>query len=136
MLRQIIVTLCWLPLSLLALPAQADAVDTAGATVAPAPARQGGAMFKIQRAGHSAYVFGTIHVGRADFYPFDDKVLQAMQHSSAIALEIDPGNAQGLADLMTKYGIYANGKSLAQELPPPLLLQLNPLLEKYGLTLD
>ena len=136
MLRQIIVTLCWLPLSLLTLPAQADAVNAASAAVAPTPARQGGAMFKIQRAGHSAYVFGTIHVGRADFYPFDDKVLQAMQHSSAIALEIDPGNAQGLADLMTKYGIYANGKSLAQELPPPLLQQLNPLLEKYGLTLD
>ncbi|SFC16664.1 TraB/GumN family protein [Collimonas sp. OK412] len=133
MFRKIIVTLCWLPLSLLALSAQADATDAAAAA---ASVRQGGALFKIQRAGHSAYVFGTIHVGRADFYPFDDVVLQALQQSSAIALEIDPGNAHGLAGLMTKYGIYANGKSLAQELPPRLLQQLSPLLEKYGLTLD
>ncbi|GAC1552895.1 MAG: TraB/GumN family protein [Collimonas sp.] len=91
-------------------------------------------MFKIQRAGHSAYVFGTIHVGRADFYPFDDKVLQALQHSSSITLEIDPGNTQGLAALMAKYGTYADGKSLTQVLPQPLQKQLNPLLEKYGLT--
>nr|WP_246541762.1 TraB/GumN family protein [Collimonas antrihumi] len=91
-------------------------------------------MFKIQRAGQSAYVFGTIHVGRADFYPFDDKVLLALQHSTSVALEIDPGNTQGLAALMTRYGTYADGKSLTQELPQPLQQQLNPLLEKYGLT--
>lgn len=134
MLRQIIVTLCWLPLSLLAPISQASAVEPAAAQAGVAPVRQGGAMFEIQRAGQSAYVFGTIHVGRADFYPFDDKVLQALQHSTSVALEIDPGNTQGLAALMTKYGIYADGKSLAQELSQPLQQQLNPLLKKYGLT--
>ncbi|WP_211463829.1 TraB/GumN family protein [Collimonas silvisoli] len=137
MLRQIIVTLCWLPLSLLAQTGPAAPASAADAAAAPALAdhgRQGGALFKIQRSSHSAYVFGTIHVGRADFYPFDDKVLQALQQSSSIALEIDPGNTQGLAALMTKYGVYADGKSLAQELPSPLQQQLNPLLEKYGLT--
>lgn len=134
MLRQIIVTLCWLPLSLLAPTSQANAVEPAAAPAGIAPVRQGGALFKVQRAGQSAHVFGTIHVGRADFYPFDDKVLQPLQHSSAIALEIDPGNTHGLAALMTKYGIYADGKSPAQELPQPLQKQLDPLLEKYGLT--
>ncbi|SFA87855.1 hypothetical protein SAMN04515620_10670 [Collimonas sp. OK607] len=134
MLRQIIVTLCWLPLSLLALTGQANSVEPAAVQAGAVPERQGGALFKIQRAGQSAYVFGTIHVGRADFYPFDDKVLQALQHSSSVALEIDPGNTQGLSALMTKYGIYADGKSLAKELPQPLQKQLNPLLEKYDLT--
>lgn len=133
-LRQIIVTLCWLPLSLLALSNPANAVEPAAAQVGAASPRQGGALFKVQRAGQNAYVFGTIHVGRADFYPFDDKVLQALQHSTSVALEIDPGNTQGLAALMTRYGTYADGKSLARELPQPLQQQLNPLLEKYGLT--
>lgn len=129
MLRQIIVTLCWLALSLLAPTSQACAADPVAGS-----GHQGGALFKIQHAGHSAYVFGTIHVGRVDFYPFNDKVLQALQHSSSVALEIDPSNTQELAALMTKYGIYADGKSLAQELPPSLQQLLNPLLEKYGLT--
>jgi uncharacterized protein YbaP (TraB family) len=139
-LRQIIVTLCWLPLSLVALPAasiRAHAADPATAQAGLTPAalsRQGGALFKIQGSGHSAYIFGTIHVGRADFYPLDDKVLQALQHSSCIALEIDPANTQALASLMTRYGVYPDGKSLAQDLPPALHRQLNPLLEKYGLT--
>ncbi|HWW06478.1 TraB/GumN family protein [Collimonas sp.] len=135
MLRQIIVTLCWLPLSLLAPAAPANAADAVAApAIVAGHGRQGGALFKIQRSNHSAYVFGTIHVGRADFYPFDDKVLQALQHSSSVALEIDPSNTQGLAALMSKYGVYADGKSLAQELPSPLQQQINPLLEKYGLT--
>jgi uncharacterized protein YbaP (TraB family) len=133
-LRQIIVTLCWLPLSLLALSSQAGAVEPAATQAQVAPARQGGALFKVQRTGQSAYVFGTIHVGRADFYPFDDKILQALQHSSSVALEIDPGNTQGLAALVTKYGIYADGASLARDLPQALQQQLNPLLERYGLT--
>lgn len=147
MFRQIIVTLLTkllLPLRLrhLTIPLSAGALLIASALAAAnepvtAPAtlsRQGGVLFKIQRSGHSAYVFGTIHVGRADFYPLDDKVQQALNHASCIALEIDPGNTRALAPLMTKYGIYPDGKSHIQDLAPPLQKNLNVLLEKYHLT--
>ncbi|MFJ2989065.1 TraB/GumN family protein [Collimonas sp. NPDC087041] len=121
--------------ALLSATCPAGASDTAAPAKPPtATSRQGGALFKIQRNGHSAYVFGTIHVGRADFYPFDDKVLQALQHSSSIALEIDPNNTQALAPLMAKYGVYADGKSHQQDLPAALQKDLDALLEKYGMT--
>ena len=91
-------------------------------------------MFKIERAGRSAYVFGTIHVGRADFYTLDGRILQVLQHSSCIALEIDPNNAQALAPLMAKYDVYADGKAHQKDLPSGLQKNLNALLGKYGMT--
>ncbi|AMP11843.1 traB family protein [Collimonas arenae] len=127
-----------LPLGLGALLVAAAPAGANDAAVPGKPttttSRQGGALFKIQRAGHSAYVFGTIHVGRADFYPLDGKVLQALQHSSCIALEIDPNNAQALAPLMAKYGVYADGKPHQKDLPAALQKDLGALLEKYGVT--
>ncbi|MEO6921667.1 MAG: TraB/GumN family protein [Collimonas sp.] len=109
----------------------------AAASLQPAASvRQGGAMFQIQRGGHSAYVFGTIHVGKADFYPLDTKVLQAIQQSSCIALEIDPNNSQGMIPLIKKYGIYPDGQSHQKDLPPKLQRQLAALLEKYGMAPD
>jgi len=127
-----------LPLGLVALLTSApssfaqDAI--AGASLQPSAAvRQGGAMFQIQRDGHSAYVFGTIHVGKADFYPMDAKVLQALQQSNCLALEIDPNATQAMIPLMKKYGFYADGKPHQKDLPPKLQKQLAALLEKYNM---
>ncbi|AIY43787.1 hypothetical protein LT85_4629 [Collimonas arenae] len=109
----------------------------AGASLQPAAGvRQGGAMFQVQRDGHSAYLFGTIHVGKADFYPLDAKILQAIQQSSCIALEIDPNNNQAMVPLIKKYGIYPDGKSHQKDLPPKLQKELAALLEKYGMAPD
>jgi uncharacterized protein YbaP (TraB family) len=113
--------------------AGASCTDTIG-NAAQAAGRQGGALFRIDRDGRSAYVFSTIHVGRADFYPLDDRVLQALQQASCVALEIDPNNTQALAPWMARYGVYADGKSWQQELPAGLQKNLNALLEKYGMT--
>lgn len=121
--------------ALLAGAAPLFAQDTlAGASLQPSTAvRQGGAMFQIQRDGHSAYVFGTIHVGKADFYPLDAKVLQALQQSCCLALEIDPGNTQAMIPLMKKYGFYLDGKPHQKDLPPKLQKQLAALLGKYNM---
>lgn len=121
--------------ALLAGPAPLFAQDTlAGASLQPAVAvRQGGAMFQIQRDGRSAYLFGTIHVGKADFYPMDAKVLQALQQSCCLALEIDPGDTQAMIPLMKKYGFYQDGKAHQKDLPPKLQKQLAALLEKYNM---
>jgi uncharacterized protein len=130
-----------IPLGLGALLASAPPIFAQDASIAAslqptASVRQGGAMFQIQRDGHSAYVFGTIHVGKADFYPLDAKILQAIQQSSCIALEIDPNNTQAMIPLMKKYGLYLDGKSHQKDLPPKLQKELAVLLEKYNMTPD
>ncbi|MFC5472335.1 TraB/GumN family protein [Paraherbaspirillum soli] len=120
--------------ALLLLPTAVPAKDVATDVEAQTQvSRQGGALFKIQRAGHTVYLFGTIHIGRADFYPLDPKVRQALKQSSRIALELDPGNAQAMMPSLQKYGMYADGNTNTQDLPPALQQSVSALLEKNGM---
>src|SRR5512135_1451090 len=73
--------------------ASADAVISQQ-PIRNAPKR--GALFKISRAEHTLYLFGTIHVGQPDFYPLEAQVTAALMQASAVALELDPLNAQPL----------------------------------------
>ena len=69
MRRQIIVMFCGLFL----LPLQAAFAE------APRVAQNRGALFKVQDASHTLYLFGTIHVGAPDFYPLEPTVTQALE---------------------------------------------------------
>jgi len=69
MRRQIIVMFCGL--FLLPLPAAFAEV--------PPVAQNRGALFRVQDAGHTLYLFGTIHVGAPDFYPLEPTVTQALE---------------------------------------------------------
>ena len=40
-------------------------------------------------AGNTAYLFGSIHVGKEDFYPLPDYVINAYESSDALAVELD-----------------------------------------------
>jgi len=91
----------------------------------------GGALFKIQDGHHSLYLFGTIHVGAADFYPLAPALMQALEHAPALALEIDPANSAALQTAVQQYGLYPADQSLSSQLSAPLRQQLETLLEKY-----
>jgi len=121
--RLIIVTFAWL--LCLYLPV-AKAADTG----------QHGALFKIQNAQHTLYLFGTIHVGADNFYPLDARVMQALEQAPAIALEIDPQKIPAMQAAVLQYGFYPDGKSYRTELAPPLRQQVETALTKYHIAPD
>lgn len=49
-----------------------------------------GALFKVTGHKHTMYLFGTIHMGRPEFFPLDQSVTRALAASTTLALEIDP----------------------------------------------
>ena len=124
MRSQIIVMFCGL--FLLPLPA-------ALAEAAPV-AQNRGALFRVQDAGHTLYLFGTIHVGAPDFYPLELTLTQALEGAGALALEIDPGaDPRAALRAVLKYGMEAPGSQVPADCRQTLAPRLAPLLQKYGI---
>jgi len=124
MRRQIIVMFCGLFL----LPLQAAFAE------APAVAQNRGALFKVQDASHTLYLFGTIHVGAPDFYPLEPTVTRALDGAGALALEIDPGaDPRKAVSAVLKYGMEAPGSKVPVDCRQTLAPRLAPLLQKYGI---
>ena len=128
MRRQIIVMFCGL--FLLPLPA--------AFAEAPPAAVHRGALFKVQDSmgdnHHTLYLFGTIHVGAADFYPLEPTVTRALNEAGALALEIDPtADPRLAAGAVLKYGMDAPGVKLPADCRQVLAPRVSPLLQKYGI---
>ena len=124
MRRQIIVMFCGL--FLLPLPA--------AFAEAPPAAVNRGALFKVQDASHTLYLFGTIHVGAPDFYPLEPTVTRALHEAGALALEIDPtADPRLAASAVLKYGMDAPGGKAPADCRQALAPRVAPLLQKYGI---
>ena len=94
-----------------ACPPQATAPSPAQLQAAAQTARDRGALWRITRDGRSAYLFGTLHVGKLEWAMPGPKVTAALKASDTIALELDPTDPQIVARLSAPQ----NGKA-----PPPL----------------
>ena len=55
-----------------------------------AQAAERGALFKVSGGGHTMHLFGTMHVGLAEFYPLEPRIRAAVAAAPILALEIDP----------------------------------------------
>ncbi len=103
---------CLLPLALICAGRLAHA-DGGCPQVPPAPsaeqvrdgmahARDRGVLWRLERDGRVSWLYGTVHVGRADWVYPGPTVLAALVDSSTVALELDitdPGVAQALTQL-------------------------------------
>lgn len=52
-------------------------------------ARNRGFLWRISKAGHSSYLYGTVHVARRDWVSAGPDVMDALRASDVIALELD-----------------------------------------------
>ncbi|QDZ29167.1 TraB/GumN family protein [Noviherbaspirillum sp. UKPF54] len=102
------------------------------AAQATAAARRG-ALYRVRQQGHTAYVFGTIHVGLPAFFPLDDQVTQALSHASRLVLELDVRRDEPFQAALRKHGLYADGDTLERHLSPAGLAHLRRALERFGM---
>jgi uncharacterized protein YbaP (TraB family) len=89
-----------------------------------------GALYKIKQAGHTLYLFGTMHVGRADFFPLEPKVMRALNHASVLALELDPSRTDAIQSALQRYGITTESDG---RVPAALKTRRDALLQHYGI---
>lgn len=107
---------------------------------APAPRQQAqtpiplrGTLYRIDYHGRSSYLFGTVHVGQAAFYPLEPQVMQALRHTERLALEVDIRNTAAFQQAILRYGAYPNGETIDRHLPADELAQLKQTLESAGI---
>jgi uncharacterized protein YbaP (TraB family) len=97
---------------------------------APAWAIDRGALFKASANGHTMYLFGTMHVGRPDFYPLEPRITQAVAGASTLALEVDPAVApEVMGKAVLEHAMAVPGAKL----PAPLAARLARVLKKDGM---
>lgn len=67
--------------------------------------------YQVQWQGKSAYLLGSIHIGRADFYPMPAQVEAAFTKSKGLVVEIDTNKIDSRA-LLQKYGMATHAQGL------------------------
>ena len=92
-----------------------------------------GALFKVTAKGHTMYLFGTMHVGRKEFYPLEPKIMAAVATASTIALEIDPYvDKTAQSAMFMAQGLVTSPNSL-NNLPPAVKSRLTRVLTKSNI---
>ena len=94
-----------------------------------------GALYRVHHEGKTSYLFGTIHVGKQDFFPLEPQVTAALAKCSSLVLELDVRASAPYYRALERHGQYPAGQSIAQHLSPAALAKLQLALEKVKLPL-
>jgi uncharacterized protein len=82
--------------------------------------------------GGTAYLFGTLHFGREDFYPLPNPVREAFERSEALAVELDPGASANAANIVLEAGLYSPPESLELYVSKPLFEAAKKAVARLG----
>ncbi|MFC0251595.1 TraB/GumN family protein [Massilia consociata] len=97
-------------------------------------AAERGALFKVTDKGNTLYLYGTIHAGRADFYPLEPRIRAAMAAAPTLALEIDVArDPAATAAAFQQHGLFPAGSPGYAGLPPERRLRIETALKKQGI---
>lgn len=122
--------------------AQADiAVKTDSVKPATTSARRNtiplrGALYRVDYRGHTCYLFGTVHVGQAAFYPLESRVTQALSKADKLVIEVDIRNAALFNQAIVRHGLYPAGETIDQHLSTESITALKDALQRVGLPFE
>lgn len=85
--------------------------------------------------GNTAWLFGSIHIGREDFYPLPEHVLRAFDGADSLAVEMDiiafeKDMAQQMQ--MTQTMMYRDGTTIRDHIPEELYTKAVEVLQEGG----
>jgi len=126
---------------------QAPATTAPAITTAPAPTTEPAAESSItpilyqvtDENGHTIWLFGSIHVGRDDFYPLPAYVETAFQSAEALAVEVDIRAYEKDITAAAKdmrLLVYADGSTIQDHINPQLYADAAALLEDAPIPLS
>jgi hypothetical protein len=93
-----------------------------------------GFLFEVRKGTQSSLLFGTIHVGRPEFYPLPASRLSRLTTVDALVLEADITDTARAISATQKFAMYAAGEDgLDRRLSPELLKRLDAVLARNQL---
>jgi uncharacterized protein YbaP (TraB family) len=115
--------------------AVADAPATEGAAEvarSPESAAKRGLLYEAKSGASTVYLFGTLHVGKPEFYPLGREANRALTEAQKLYLEVDLTDP-GVATTINAIATYPAGQSLERALPPALMQKVDSALARYKL---
>ncbi len=95
-----------------------------------------GTLYQVTYQGHISYLFGTIHVGKAEFFPLEPRATEGLAKADLLAIEVDMRDAMALQDAMLKYGVYPNSGTVDKHISAAALKRVKVALQNIGLPYD
>jgi len=95
-----------------------------------------GTLYEVRYQGHTSYLFGTIHVGKAEFFPLEPRATQRLANADVLAIEVDMRDATALQNAMFKYSVYPNSGTVDKHVSAAALKRMKGALENIGLPYD
>lgn len=93
-----------------------------------------GFLFEIRKGSQASLLFGTIHVGRPDFYPLPPSRMSHLSRIDALVLEADITDLVRAATATQKYAMYGPGEDgLDKRLPADTLKRAEAVLAGHGI---
>lgn len=92
-------------------------------------------LWEVKSAKNTVYLFGTIHVGKRDFYPLPDAVEKALADAKKIVVEADISKTDGL-DNISKLIMYEAPDTLERKIPSALFARLKTQLTKFKIPVE
>ena len=97
-------------------------------------AAERGALFKVTANGHTLHLYGTIHAGRADYYPLEPRIRAAVAAAPTLALEIDAArDPAAAAAALRQYGMVPAGSPGIAALPAARRARIEAGLTQQGM---
>ena len=98
-----------------------------------AMAAERGALFRVTDKGSTLYLYGTMHAGRADFYPLEPRIRAAVAAAPTLALEIDAArDPAAVLAAFQAHGMFPAGSPGMAGLPAERRLRIEAGLKQQG----
>lgn len=105
------------------------ALNTPAAQSKKSTAPNRGVLYRVSYRGNTSYLFGTVHVGQAAFYPLEPQVTRALSAADTLVLEADIRDTAMLQQAVMRHGIYPDGQTIVQHLSAGSLEKLKQALQ-------
>lgn len=106
----------------------------AASCAAAAQGDRRGFLFEIRKGAQVSLLFGTIHVGRPEFYPLPPARVERLSRFDALVLEADVSDTRRAVAATQQFALYGEGEDgLDKRLPPALLQRVRAVLARNQL---
>ena len=89
-----------------------------------------GLLYEIRTVGNTVYLFGTLHVGKPEFYPLSREVNRALADSQRLYLEVNLTDTTTVNAETVAMAMYGDGITLDQKLPAALMEKVSARLAR------
>ena len=111
--------------------AEAPAAEQQDALGQAQSAPKRGLLYEIRTGSKTVYLFGTIHVGKPEFYPLSPQVTRALSSSQRLYMEADISDMASITAAVNTWALYPEGTTLDQKLSPALMKRVREKLALY-----